>query len=553
MTLALLPIGLVAVLQTRSVDAETSRNSRLTLLALTERSVLSERLVIERAMGVSDFLSVHAENIIDDTETCIQFMRDLVAEEAKFSLISLIPDSGMMTCSSSGKPFDVSKSKSFQATISLRRPRITVNMTGPISGESVIIISHPFKRNGEYAGLASISVPHRQLATDPTISSGDGFIDLITFNSTGDILTSKGGIATAASRLPKTRQLIDLIGAKDDTFIEENASGLKRIYAFVPIEDGSLYALGIWDPVEGFAAPALNQFPPGFFPILMWIVSLLVAYLATHRLVSRHVQSLRQQMRQFGQNRTFEIAATEGSMPAEIAEIRSTFHEMASKIADDQHKLEEAVRVKNVLIKEIHHRVKNNLQLISSIISMQIRKSPDNRARRDLGRVQDRVLNLATIHKNLYNPEVSELINAGDLLRDVIFKSTSLEPLLANDQLTVSTDLDDIQLTPDQAVPLSLYTAEVAANIASVASKDDTQDITYHATFKRLPDGRSALTKTITTTEAICADPSSVAEQLMHAFASQLEAEFSTYFEAGENILTLTFKPETTRHKRIDY
>ena len=553
LTLALLPIGLVAVLQTRSANEGTTQNSRLTLLALTERAVLDERLIIERALGMSKLLSVHAENIIDDVDACRDFTAEVLKTEPKFSLVSLIPDSGLMTCSSSGKSFDVSKNPSFQTTIKQRRPRISVNMKGPISGESVIIVSRPFKKDGEYAGVVSVSIPHRHLTTSTKRPPGQGFSDLITFNATGDLLTSQVGIQTASTRLPKTKQLADLIGVEANTFTGENAEGSTRIYAVVPIQHGSLYALGIWDPAEGFASPALNQFPPGFFPILMWIASLLVAYLATHRLVSRHVQALQQQMREFGLTRTFDRTEIISDMPAEIAEIRGTFQEMAHKIVDNEQQLEESVHVKNVLIKEIHHRVKNNLQLISSIISMQVRKSPDTDARHDLGRVQDRVLNLATIHKNLYNPNESELVDASDLLEEVLAKSTPLEPLLADERITLTTDFDDIQITPDQAVPLSLFTAEVAASVASVVSRMDAGRREYKVSFKSRGDGTGTLVQTIETTEAICADPTSVAEQLMQAFAAQLEAEFSTLFEDGLNTLTLTFKPDHLPRSRVDF
>ena len=70
-----------------------------------------------------------------------------------------------------------------------------------------------------------------------------------------------------------------------------------------------------------------------------------------------------------------------------------------------------------MLLKEVHHRVKNNLQLIASIINMQIRVIDHDDAKRVLRSVQDRVASLATIYRNLYQAEHLDSVQADLLIR----------------------------------------------------------------------------------------------------------------------------------------
>ncbi|MFD2440547.1 histidine kinase dimerization/phosphoacceptor domain -containing protein [Paracoccus kondratievae] len=97
-----------------------------------------------------------------------------------------------------------------------------------------------------------------------------------------------------------------------------------------------------------------------------------------------------------------------------------TFHNMARILIRDEEAMEAAVNEKTVLLKEVHHRVKNNLQLIASIINMQIRVIDHDDARRVLRSVQDRVASLATIYRNLYQAEHLDSVHADRLIKDII-------------------------------------------------------------------------------------------------------------------------------------
>ena len=124
-------------------------------------------------------------------------------------------------------------------------------------------------------------------------------------------------------------------------------------------------------------------------------------------------------MREFAEHRRLPEGALKAGAPAEIAEMETGFSAMAERILREDAETEDRLHEQKVLLREVHHRVKNNLQLISSIINMQMRQIDSPEARHVLRRVQDRVLGLATIHRNLTQTDAGT-IRADVVLREIV-------------------------------------------------------------------------------------------------------------------------------------
>jgi two-component system, sensor histidine kinase PdtaS len=106
--------------------------------------------------------------------------------------------------------------------------------------------------------------------------------------------------------------------------------------------------------------------------------------------------------------------------PGEIRDATEAFVRLTETIRRDDADLEYALHQKEGLLREVHHRVKNNLQLIASIISMQMRETGSGKARRLMRAVQDRVISLATVHKDLYLTSDMIGLRADDLLPEIV-------------------------------------------------------------------------------------------------------------------------------------
>lgn len=119
-----------------------------------------------------------------------------------------------------------------------------------------------------------------------------------------------------------------------------------------------------------------------------------------------------------------------------------------------------SLREKETLLKEIHHRVKNNLQVISSLLMLQSEQMPSERARELLAESVQRVRSMALIHQQLYGVESLERIDLGDYARTL---AESLRGALAP-HARLRVDASVVEVTVDTAVPFGLILNELLTN-----------------------------------------------------------------------------------------
>jgi two-component sensor histidine kinase/ActR/RegA family two-component response regulator len=127
---------------------------------------------------------------------------------------------------------------------------------------------------------------------------------------------------------------------------------------------------------------------------------------------------------------------------------------------------EEAVRharEKEVLLQEIHHRVKNNLQIITSLLRMQSRAVRDPAFSEVLRECQNRVASMALIHDKLYRARDLARVSFGEYVRDLTNNILTSYALPAR-SVRVRLDIDDLSLSLDHAVPCGLILNELMSN-----------------------------------------------------------------------------------------
>lgn len=139
-----------------------------------------------------------------------------------------------------------------------------------------------------------------------------------------------------------------------------------------------------------------------------------------------------------------------------------TFNDISErKKASDQ--IEGSLREKEVLLREIHHRVKNNLQIISSLLNLQAGFSADRRTNEILEESKNRVKSMALIHEKLYQSKNFSSLEINEFIEELV---KNLFNSYGYDSETVKTELsfDNLNLNADQAVYLGLIVNELLSN-----------------------------------------------------------------------------------------
>ena len=134
-----------------------------------------------------------------------------------------------------------------------------------------------------------------------------------------------------------------------------------------------------------------------------------------------------------------------------------------------QQELIKSNATKNILIKEVHHRVKNNLQVLNSFLNLEKRAYGDN-PNRILDNMQARLSSLALLHEKTYNTEDFININLGDYMKD---QDSTLHMLFGAKNINFTSDVDPrIHLSMDVITPLLLIVDELTMNAIKHAFPD---------------------------------------------------------------------------------
>ncbi|MBR9820877.1 MAG: sensor histidine kinase [Rhodobacteraceae bacterium] len=548
LSIALVPIGSIAIYQTNQVSSQAEEVTSLSLLALTQQGVEQERALLQQAFGASASLAQIVPSLRDDGPECAAMMSRVQTSMPEVSLVAFIPVDGVVTCSSTGVGSDVSDRAAHLEAVRERTPRVMAVAQGALSNTSVLMVTQPVEMDGTYAGYIAISVPHSSLV----LTDGPGFgaapDHLMTFNAAGDVLTSTVDADTYEDYLPIRSSLDDMTRLAPMVFSGQSRSGQDQLYVVVPIVEEEVFALGIWPSVTDMTERV--EAPVTLFPLLMWIASAVVGFIAIDRMAGRHIRHLSRRMRRFERVRTFEDNRSARFSAEELKNMETDFLLMAETILHDQAELENAVRQRNVLLKEVHHRVKNNLQLISSIMNMNIRRAKSPETKAILTRLQDRVLAMASIHRNLHQVESQGQVNVGELVREVA-NQTLQASASGGHRIRVKFDVDDVILYPDQAVPLSLLASELMANGVKYTGSNNgppwmTLSLKHEGSRARLQVVNSKGSGNHLEHDA---ESTGLGSQLIRAFATQLGSEIEieeseTEYRAAIGFEVATFQPE---------
>jgi two-component sensor histidine kinase len=205
-----------------------------------------------------------------------------------------------------------------------------------------------------------------------------------------------------------------------------------------------------------------------------------------------------------------------------------------------------ALAEKEVLLKEIYHRVKNNLQVVSSLLNMQRRQVSDAGVKELLAESANRVKSMALVHEQLYRSHDLSNISFGEYLGQLAEHLASAHrPLSARVPLRL--EAGEFRLGLETAVPLGLIVNELVSNAYKHGYGADAARGEIVLRAESLPDGRLRLSVTDDGRglpegfDPAAAD--SLGMQLVGTLAQQLGGELRCGSQAGRTCFQVLFRP----------
>ncbi|MDG2451057.1 MAG: sensor histidine kinase [Saprospiraceae bacterium] len=195
--------------------------------------------------------------------------------------------------------------------------------------------------------------------------------------------------------------------------------------------------------------------------------------------------------------------------------------------------IEKSLKEKDTLLREIHHRVKNNLQVISSLLGIQSRNVKDVAAVNALNEGRTRVQSMSLIHQDLYKHDNLKGINIKEYFEKLI-NSIFETYKISNEAVEVNYEVQAVVLDVDTAIPLGLILNELITNALKYAFQDGKGEIDIHLksegdqiTLKVSDNGRGM------SEEEQALNRESYGYELINALIDQLDGELKLNMDKG--------------------
>jgi two-component sensor histidine kinase len=275
----------------------------------------------------------------------------------------------------------------------------------------------------------------------------------------------------------------------------------------------------------------------------IWISGVLAAWLGTRLLVTRYTSRLFVTTSALSKGNLSARADLDGA-PAEIKQLGDTLAETAARLDIRQNELKAALEQKEHLLREIHHRVKNNLQTVTSLLNLYSRGLQNEPAKQSLQEVRIRVQALALVHRHLYENPEHRYVNAKALLGELC-QLIQVSSGVSRTRISLSVDVAPVDVGIEHAVPLALLVTELVTNSLKHAFPENrpgtvTVRLTVADGAAELAvsdDGIGLSSPSEGGPDIFAVQPATLGFSLVRGFATQLGAEIKTLARPGSLVL----------------
>ncbi len=531
MLLALLPVSLVFFVQgilridQRRADTAMQMAATATIVAGVADSVLREKTSLLRAVAMHPAVAELGPD-------CASILRDgqpLVAPRARLVRFSAdgrpLCDTFADAAQSASDPVHALAPQTRAAADWWLRLRSGRDVTAIIPGEAgsppVLRLAVPVvDAAGRFAG-ALVAREDAGWLTD-RLGAPSGIAGEIA------IVNDAGKSLVASRALPA----LAAVHLETNSGSVRDASGSRWLYRLAPLRAAAPGQPGLWVAYATREVPAvLWQNAVDFLlPLIAILAASLAIWVGTERLVLRWLRSLQRLAIQFAGGGGRRKSARFLDAPREFRSVAAALYRSAIMVDERDRRLRDALARQRLLTRELHHRVRNNLQMVLSLLSLQSSRLEDEAARGAIDRARSRVGALALVHRQLYDGDELSGISSRSMLGALC---TELQAQAGGPPgPTLACDFDDVIIDVDTAMPLALWLVEAVGNALSHGFPDARSG---HIAAELRVDGTDAVLRVID--DGVGFDPVSPAAghglRLISAIAAQLGGKTSV--GRGEN------------------
>ena len=509
-SLALVAVSLlpaVAIQATNELDSRQARQEELRVEAAQQAAFAAAELrnIITGVRELLTTLTFIPSIRWGETQECNAILQRLVQENPLYLNIATADADGHILCTAvPAAPNITAKGRPYFRAFEENRFLVGNFTRGRILPVKLVHIAQPIQDDNERAvGVIWIGIKlealHELLTRNlPPHSS------LTVFDGKGTVLVREPNAADWVGKEAADR-LAAISSAIRSGYSEvQGLDGVTRIFGYVPPEQlwGLSVLLGI-DKAAGFA-PIERATMRGVALIVLGVaLALLVSILASRYVLGPPVRRLLATAERWRKG-DYSVRNAFAGGSTEFVQLAEAFDGMADAVATRERELikarhlaeeraaaaERAEQFKDLLIREINHRIKNNLQLIASLLQVQGSASGEPAIRLQFETACQRVHAVARLHEQLYSGDFRGSVDFAEVLKSIVedFKGS-----FSDGRVKIALNATPTEITLDQAVPLALAATELMSNAFKHAF-GQSRGGTVQVSFGPYPGGRMHLT-----------------------------------------------------------
>jgi two-component sensor histidine kinase len=521
LALALAPVLAIVGFQTEYSYREAVARSQDELLVSALSAGQGAKSTIEKGRTVLTTLqSLRA--VRNGGEPCQEALQEVNQSLLETTNVVLAGWDGKVICSAQPVPEDYSAKGEawFQSARRGRAFVISPLGASPLGNEPVLVLATPAP--GVYGrGVLALTIRVRAIDRGGATSPRGPSPDISLADQTGQLI--------ARARTPGPTSIpVDWIkrAERERGFVgfERRLDGKRGNVAVAPLVGEDIFVVMSSPTPTLVAWTRLDVIGRLIVPLAMFVLAVAVVWWGGDQLVLRWVRDLRGLANAYAQGDYLaKPPADDKRAPEELQELRRALIDMAGAIAARDTTLKDALEEKQTLLREVHHRVKNNLQIMVSLFNMQLRTLGDDEGRRALEEARARVTALALVHQALYEGEDLRTIDLGEFIENLVRALIDAAGGAAR-RVDLSVRVTAAPQPASVAVPLALFVVEAATNALKHAFPEDREGVIEIEVAEE-----SGTMRVTISDDGIGIDPRRPAERtgvsLMNAFARQLRGQ----------------------------
>ncbi|MCP5411697.1 MAG: sensor histidine kinase [Alphaproteobacteria bacterium] len=488
-TLALLPVVMVSLFQgvARARLDIANIHDRLVQSASTvaggDQNLLAAAEQVLRAVGsLSEVrgMSGNCDGVLSDTLIGVRYFSNLTRIDAK----------GNVACSAMAlsKGLNVAEMDIFRQARTTSAMVVSREITSQVTGQPVIGAMLALRRpDGSFDGTVAIALDIHWIDYMIRASNLPKGAVVAVYDKSGKVIASNNpdvaeAIAHQAVKTDDRSQADSLTSSVDDS------RGVSWRYGQAALIGNTIFVAFAMGEGRLFGPTYLHVGLDFLLPILMIGFAWFAIRLATDRQVNQWIAYLRRIAAAYRSGH-YAIRPDLADAPAEFKQLGDAMSDMAGSIQDRDRRLREAVDMKTTLIREIHHRVKNNLQIVMSLLSIQANQVKDQAAKDALLQAQTRINALALVHRILNELEDQSTLDISQLLDELAHQ---IAGGMSGDAVRIEADVESREVSGNVAVAMALFTVEALTNIFKHAFPGQSEGV-IRVTLVPAPGGKLKL------------------------------------------------------------